>query len=82
MHDEMKADIDKNGRCAGAHCGVMQLYDAPFSFSLNAFFSFFSFFSTIPFLVRAQLEAGPRVREQTEDTSETLRTLPSLLTTL
>lgn len=44
MHDEMKADIDKNGRCAGAHCGVMQLYDAPFSFSLNAFFSFFFFF--------------------------------------
>lgn len=44
----MKADFDKNGRCAGAHCSVMQLYDAPFSFSLNAFFPFFF---TIPFLV-------------------------------
>lgn len=75
MHDEMKADIDKNGRCAGAHCSVMQLYDGPFSFSLNTFFFF-----TIPFLLQAQLGVGPRVREQTADTSETFRHL-SLLTT-
>lgn len=37
MHDEMKADIDKNGRCTGTYSSVMQLYDAPFSFSANAF---------------------------------------------
>lgn len=53
MHDEMKADIDKNGRCAGAHCSVMQLYDAPFSFSLNAFF--FPFFLRFHFLCERSL---------------------------
>lgn len=43
MRDEMEADIDKNGRCAGAHCSVMQLYEAPFSFKPPRLF-FFTFF--------------------------------------
>lgn len=33
----MKADIDKKGMCTGAYSSVMQLYDAPFTFSANAF---------------------------------------------
>lgn len=37
MHDEMKTDIDKKGMCTGAYSSVMQLYDAPFTFSANAF---------------------------------------------
>lgn len=40
MHDEMKADIDKNGRRTGAYCSTVQLYDAPFSFRVNAFIFF------------------------------------------
>lgn len=75
MHGEMKADIDKNGSCTGAHSCVMQLYEAPFSFSANAFF-------TIPFLRGMGTGAGLKAREQTEDISEPSRTLPSLLTML
>lgn len=43
MHDEMKADIDKNGRCTGAYCSAVQLYDAPFSFRVNTFIFFLRF---------------------------------------
>lgn len=77
MHNEMMADIDKNGRCAGAYSSVMQLYDAPFSFSANTLL-----YDSISWGNR---ERGDRGRtedsgKQTEDTSEPFRTLPSLVT--
>lgn len=73
MHNEMKADIDKTGRCTGAYSSVMQLYDAPFSFSANAFL-----YDSISW-GNGDRGGTEGLGKETEDTSEPFRTLPSLV---